>query len=199
MLHLPTLAGLVFRDRKQESWLSRKGLGIYAVLFPIMALAFHAVFVKMSNFRAPSLPYAGAALVVALLIVAGLQLKARPALLPPLRGPTWFPGIVMFMVGISWLLLYGEIFRTPHLLHVTFNLALGIGLAAGFALSLRRWAPAGAPDQRQFSLIAGGLAANTAFGFVVVSGSTLDTYGQIGLVLLGGVGLCLLGRTLRAS
>lgn len=53
---------------------------------------------------------------------------------------------------------------------------------------LQRWVPANAPDLGQFSLVTGGLAANTAFGLVVlsVSGSKFDTYGQIGVVLLLG-------------
>ncbi|MGA2221526.1 MAG: hypothetical protein ABSH21_07085 [Verrucomicrobiia bacterium] len=57
--------------------------------------------------------------------------------------------------------------------------------------------PANAPDLGQFSLVTGGLAANTAFGFVVVSGSKFDTYGQIGVVLLVGAALTILGRTLQ--
>jgi hypothetical protein len=59
--------------------------------------------------------------------------------------------------------------------------------------------PASAPDLEQFSLLTGGQAANTAFGFVVfvVSGSKFDTYGQIGVILLVGAALTILGRTLR--
>jgi hypothetical protein len=192
-----TLAGLVFRERRQESWLGRIGLGGFLVLFVVMAFAFHAIFVKMSNFRAPNLPYSVAAIVVGLLIAAGLCLKARPANVVSRPVPTWLPGIFMALAGIFWLLLYGEIFRKPHLFPVEVNLPLGLMLAVGFRLLLPRWAPADASDRRQFSLLAGGLAANTAFGFVVVSTSRLDTYGQIGIVVLLGVALAVLARTLR--
>ena len=56
-----------------------------------------------------------------------------------------------------------------------------------------------APDRGQFSLLTGGLAANTAFGLVVlsISGSKFDTYGQIGVIVLVGAALTILGRTLR--
>jgi len=193
-----TLAGLVFRARRQESWLGRIGLGGFVVLFVVMAFAFHAIFVKMSNFRAPNLQYAVAAVVVGLLIAAGLQIKATSVNVTARPVPSWLPGIFMFVAGIFWLLLYGEIFRTPHPLSVTGNLALGLVLAVAFGLLLPRWAPADAPDRRQLSLVAGGLAANTAFGFVVVSASRLDTYGQIGIVVLLCVALAVLGRTLRS-
>jgi hypothetical protein len=192
-----TLAGLVFRERRHESWIGRIGLGIFLVLFVLMGFAFHAIFVKMSNFRAPTLPYIIAAVAVGLLITAGLQLKARPVPLAVRPVPSWLPGIFMFLVGIFWLLLYGEIFRKAHPLPVAANLTLGLVLAAGFGLLLPRWAPTDAPDQRQFSLLTGGLAANTAFGFVVVSGSTFDTHAQIGVAVLVGAALFVLGRTLR--
>jgi hypothetical protein len=192
-----TLAGLVFRERRQESWLGGLGLGGFLVLFVVMAFAFHAIFVKMSNFRAPALPYAVAAGVAGLLIAAGLRMKARPVSVTARRVPCWLPGIFMFLVGVSWLLLYGVIFHKPHFMPAEGNLILGLVLAVGFGLLLQRWVPADAPDRRQFSLLVGGLAANTAFGFVVVSASRLDTYGQIGIVVLLGIALAVLGRTLR--
>jgi len=194
-----TLAGLVFRGRRQESWLGRIGLGGFLVLFVVMAFAFHAVFVKMSNFRAPTLPYVIAAGVVALLIAAGLRLKARPASVAARPVPVWLPGVFMALAGVFWLMLYGVIFHKPYLLPMAVNLALGLVLVVGFGLLLPRWAPADAPDRRQLSLLAGGLAANTAFGFVVVASSRLDTYGQIGIVVLLGVALTVLGRTLRPT
>lgn len=191
-----TLAELVFRERRQESWLGRIGLGGFLVLFVVMAFAFHAIFVKMSNFRAPTLPYAIAAVVAGLLIAAGLRLKARPAPATARPVPSWLPGIFMALAGLSWLLLYGIIFHKPYFMPAADNLAFGLVLAVGFGLLLPRWAPADAPDRRQFSLLAGGLAANTAFGFVVVSASRLDTYGQIGIVVLLVVALAVLGRKL---
>ena len=192
-----TLAGLVFRKRRQESWLGRNGLGIFLVLFVLKAFVDHAIFVKMSNFRATTLPYVVAVVAVGLLIAAGLRMKVRPAPLSAHPVPSWLPGIFMFLAGFFWLLLFGGIFRTPHLLPAAGNLTLGLVLAAGFVQLLQRWAPANAPDLGQFSLLTGGLAANTAFGFVVVSRSKFDTYGQIGVVLLVGAALTILGRTLR--
>ena len=194
-----TLAGLVFRTRRHESWLGRIGFWGFLVLFGVMAFAFHAVFVKMSGFRAPTLPYTVAAAFVGLLIGAGFQLKSQPPALPAKSLPGWVPGAFMFLAGIIWLVLYGEIFRKPHFLPVAGNLGLGLALAAGFAFLLPRWAPADAPDRHRFSLVAGGLAANAAFGFVVLSGSALDTYGQIGIVFLVGTGLYALGRKLRLA
>jgi len=193
-----TLAGLVFRERRQEPWLGRIGLGGFLVLFVVMAFAFHAIFVKMSNFRAPNLPYAVAAIVVGLLISAGLRLKARPANVASRPVPPWLPGVFMALAGIFWLLLYAVIFHKPYFMPVECNLTLGFVLAVGFGLLLPRWAPADAPDRHQFSLVTGGLAANTAFGFVVVSTSRLDTYGQIGVVVLLAVALAVLERRLRS-
>lgn len=196
-----TLAGLVFRERRQEPWLGRKGLGAFLMLFVLNAFLGHAIFVKMSNFRAATLPYGAAVVVVGLLIVAGLRMKARPAPLFAHSVLDWIPGIFTFFAGIFWLMLFGKIFSIPHRLPAAGDLILGLALATGFVQLLQRWVPASAPDLGQFSLVAGGLAANTVFGLVVlsISGSKFDTYGQIGVVLLVGATLIFLGRTLRQS
>jgi hypothetical protein len=128
-------------------------------------------------------------------------MKVRPAPCSALPVPGWLPGIFMFLAGIFWLLLFGEIFRIPHLLTPADDLILGLVLVAGFVQFLRRWAPANAPDLGQFSLLTGGLAANTTFGLFVlsVSGSKFDACGQIGILLLVGSALTILGRTLRQN
>ena len=194
-----TLAGIVFRKRQDEPWLGRGTAGTFLVLFVLMAFAFHAVFVKMSGFRAPAGPYLGAAMVVAALVVIALRLKRReaPAGAPPV--PPWLAGIMMFGLGIFWLLLYGQIFRHPPVAPAAWNLMAGLLLGAGFAGSIARWAPEPGTSLQRFWFVAGGLAANTLFGFVVVSGSPLDTAGQIAVALLVAAGLFVLGRRLRTS
>jgi len=194
-----TLAGVVFRDRRREPWLGRIGLGGFLVLFAVMAFAFHAIFVKMSGFRAPALPYGAAAMTAALLVAAGFGLRPRESATTALPPSVYLPGVVTFLAGGVWLLLYGEIFRTQRLVAASVNLAVGLLLAAGGIL-LSRWMRRGAwSDRHSFSFVAGGLAANSLFGFVVVSGSTLDTCGQIGIVLLVGAALVLLERRLRGK
>jgi hypothetical protein len=194
-----TLAGLVFRERQDDPWLGRIGAGIFLLWFVVMAFAFHAIFIKMSGFHAPTGPYVGAAIVVAALVVVALRLKRReaPAIAPQL--PAWLAGIMMFGFGIFWLLLYGEIFRHPPVTPVAWNLALGLFVAAGFAGSISKWAPEHGTNIQRFWLVAGGLAANTLFGFVVVSSSPLDTGGQIAVALLVAAGLFVLGRRLRTN
>jgi hypothetical protein len=193
------LAGLVFPGRRDEPWLGRITTGAFLLLFVLMTFAFHAIFVKMSGFRAPTGPYAVAAVIAAALVVIALRLKRRgvPALVP--QGRVWLAGIMMFGSGLFWLMLYGEIFRHPHVVPAAWNLMFGILVAAGFASSISRWAPEHGADIQRFWLVAGGLAANTLFGFVVVSGSPLDTGGQIAVALLVATGLFALGRKLRTN
>ena len=194
-----TLAGIVFRHRQREPWLGRIGLGGFLVLFPVMAFAFHAIFVKMSGFRAPVLPYVAAAVTAVLLAAAGFGLRRRDSSTTTLPPAVYLPGIITLLAGGAWLLLYGEIFRPQRLVPAPVNLAAGLLLAAGGIL-LSRWMRRGAwSDRHSFSFVAGGLAANSLFGFVVVSGSALDTCGQIGIVLLVGTGLVLLERRLRGK
>ncbi len=192
-----TLAGLVFRHRQDEPWLSQSAAGAFPVLFVLMAFAFHAIFVKMSGFRAPTGPYLGAAIVAAALVAGALRLKrpGAPATVP--HVPAWSAGIVTFGSGLFWLVLYGQIFRHPPLAPAAWNLVAGLFLAAGFVGSMARWAPEHGSDELRFWFVAGGLAANTLFGFVVVSGSRLDTAGQIAVTLLVAAGLLTLGRKLR--
>ena len=194
-----TLAGLVFRERRQESWLGWAGIGIFLALFILMSVAEHATFIKMLNFRAATLPYVGAVFAAGLLVAAGLRMKARPAPFSARPVPRWLPGIFMFLAGIAWLLLFGQIFGAPHRLPAEGDLILGLLLAVGFVLLLERWAPANAPDWEQFSLLTGGLAANTTFGLFVlsVSGSRFDAYGQVGVIVLTGAALTILGRKLH--
>ena len=189
-----TLAGLVFPGRRDEPWLGRLGAGLFLLWFVVMAFAFHAIFVKMSGFRAPAGPYAVAALAAAVLVAAALRLKRREAPATQASGSAWRPGIVMFGSGILWLGLYGEIFRHPPMAPPTLNLVLGLMVVAGFAGSIARWAPEHGTDRQRLSFVAGGLAANTLFGFVVVSGSPLDTGGQAAVALLVAAGLYWLGR-----
>ena len=71
---------------------------------------------------------------------------------------------------------------------------VGLLLAAGFASSIARWAPEHGTNAQRFWFVAGGLAANTLFSFVVVSGSPLDTAGQVAVALLVLAGLFVLRR-----
>jgi len=179
-----SLTELVFRERRLESWLGGVGLGIFLGLFVLMVVAFHAIFVKMSNYFAPAVPYGIAGILAGGLVGFGLRSRANEVATTRALPPPWMPGAFMFLTGIFWLMLYGEIFRPHHWMTPACNISLGLALSLGFALLLPRFAPAVAPDSHRYSLLAGGLAANTAFGFVVVSGSTIDTSGQIGLVVL---------------
>jgi len=194
-----TLAGIVFRDRQHEPWLGRVGIGGFLVLFSVMAFAFHAIFVKMSDFRAPTLTYAGAAVVAALLVAVGFCLKRREPSGTAALPPAFVPGLLAFLCGIAWLLLYGEIFRAQRLMPASGNLVAGLLLGAAWVGLSRRLRRGAWSDRHDFSFVAGGLAANSLFGFVVVSSSTLDTCGQVGVVLLVGTGLTLLGRRLRQN
>ena len=196
-----TLAGLVFRERQDEPWLGRVGLGIFLVLFVLMAFAFHALFVKLSGFRAPTLPYVGAALAAAALIVIALQLKRRDGPGAPRSTSTaYVTGLLTLLFGLIWLGLYSEIFRASRVLPAGLNLAAGLGLAGAAVLLARRLARPG-DSARRLAFVGGGLFANTLFGFVVVSatGVRLDLYAQGVLLLLVAAGLHALGRRQSAG
>lgn len=196
-----TLAGLVFRERQDEPWLGRVGLGIFLVLFVLMAFAFHAIFVKLSGFRAPTLPYVGAALAAADLVVIALQRRYldEPGV-PRVAIPAYVTGILTLLFGLVWLGLYSEIFRASRILPAGLNLAAGLGLAGVAVLLAHRLARPG-DNARRLAFVGGGLLANTLFGFVVVSagGVKLDLYAQGVLLLLVAAGLYALGRRQSAG
>ena len=194
-----TLAGLVFPERRDERWLGRVGLGLFLLWFVVMAFAFHAIFVKMSGFRAPTGPYAVVAGLVVVLAAVALRWPHRVAPAPAPARPDWLPGTMTLGSGLLWLLLYGQIFQHPPVVPAAWNLLVGLLLAAGFAGTINRWAPESGTIRQRFWFVAGGLTANTIFGFVVVSGSRLDTGGQIGVALLVAGGLYLLWRRLSAG
>lgn len=193
-----TVTQLLFPPRAAVSWVGRVGLGGFTGLLLLMVAAFHGLFVKMSAFNAPLSHQLGAAFAVALLVVASLQLPRRESAGGRAPGAVYLPGLLAFLSGLLWLGLYGDIFHHPHLLPAAGSLVAGLVLAIlfiGGALHLSRmpWSPG-----HWFSFAAGGLAANTLFGFVVVTGSLngsgLDLYGQCALLPLAGAGLAWLGR-----
>ncbi len=194
-----TLAELLFPHRASESWLGRLGIGLFAVLLALLVVAFHAIFVKMSGFSAPMTRYAGAALAIGLLVVLGLQLKRSEPAGNGTPPALYLPGVVTFVFGLLWLGLYGVIFHHPYVMPADLNLAAGLLLAAIFVALARKSLRAPWSPRHWFSFIAGALAANTLFGFVVLSNSMFDTYGQAGVALLVGIGLVSLARKLNTA
>ena len=195
-----TLAELVFPQRATESWLGRFGTGAFFVWLLVMVAAFRAIFVKMSGYQAPVAQYAGAAGLIVLLALVGLQLKRSEPSGTAAAPARMVPGVFMFLFGLLWLVLYGDIFHHPHLLSVTGNLVAALVLATGFALLSRQLARAAWTPCHWLAFVAGGLAANSLFGFVVVTGSIngskVDLYGQVGIVVLVAIGLVALSRRL---
>ena len=193
-----TLTELVFPSRAVQSWLGKFGTGAFLVLLALMIIAFHAIFVKMSGFSAPITLYVGALLAITLLVVLGLQLKHRERA-PLAPAPSlYLPGILSFLFGLAWLGLYGVIFHHPYVMSAGVNLAAGLVLGAVFFAWNDRNARTAWSRLHWLSFVTGALAANTLFGFVVLSGSRLDTGGQMGVAVIVAAGLIALARKLNA-
>jgi hypothetical protein len=197
---------LMFRDRREQTWLNRSGFIVTAVLFLIGC--FFAWFswtqiARTKVFHQPPftpplhwLLFAAAAIV--LLILAALRSPKRfvtRTLAPP---PPWLLGILSGLWAILWFGLAVLAFGiAPHLWP-----AAVVGAALLVTLLLLWFVPCWVADSgwsrsHDYALLAGGLCGSMAVSFVAFLGPpTIDLWFKIFVDLTAVVWLVWLGRRL---
>jgi hypothetical protein len=206
---MPTLvAEMVFPDRRQETWLSKAGLAIVGILFPIGSVMAWFGWTHIARVRTFHLPiynpsageFVGALAVIAALFVWAIKFPPRsannarppsPALLG-LGGAVWSAlwfGLVVLAFGLHPELSAPVVF------------AAGLILMLAILLCLPRWGAHGGWTGRHsyglfFGTLTGAMLATFA-GFV--GGATMDIVFKVGTNLIAVFLMILLGRKVAAQ
>lgn len=149
------LAELLFPARRSEPWLGRMGLAIAGVVYALGVVFFAAIFrfVVAPGFVVPALPFAGAALVVASLVVLALRkpvgfvaTAASAQHFEPVSSvpSPWLVGLLAFLVADAWFVLL----HLPDALRigawVLIPMLVGVALVALVVVLVGRWSAPGA-------------------------------------------------------
>jgi hypothetical protein len=201
----------MYRERRNEPWMGRKGLVIAAVVFVLAGVfrwyGWTQVFVP-ENFpqwahRPSPLVILTALAAIGSLVAAGLHAheSSGPFCLASRAAPQpWVVGIAALVVGLAWFVLlflaYGAAPRLP----VGFALLGGICLAGAAIVMVYRWINRpGWSDLHSLALASGALLASMLAGFQVLNGGGASRIDFVGKALINGIailGLIRLGMRL---
>jgi hypothetical protein len=200
----PTLvAEMIFPDRRHETWLSRTGLAIVMILFPIgAAMAWYGWthIARVRTFHLPIYDPPAAAILAALAAIAALFIWAirfpprfRAATRPP--APAWL-GLGGAIWATLWFALVVLAFGIAPKLPAPAIFAVGLVLTALLLVALPRWAahPEWTP-RHGFGLFFGTLTGAMLASFVGFQGAaTEDLWFKLVTNLLAFGVMILLGR-----
>ena len=204
----PTLATeMIFRDRRNETWLSRAGAIVTGLLFAIGCFFAWFSWTQIARTKvfhqpayAPPLGWVSVAvLAIALMIFVALRLRAKPS--PPAFKPPW-PWLTG-LLGAVWAVLWFGLVVLAFGLNPGFpEAAAGAGGLAIVALLLffvPRWAAHPAWCKwHDYALIAGSLTGSMAVSFVGFIGSAnADLWFKIVVDVAALIGLVWLARRVR--
>jgi hypothetical protein len=158
--------GLFSRNRT-EPWLGKIGLGVIAAIFAVGTAMVTFGTIQQEHFVATPIQFGGATL--AILVSIGLAFLV-PAALPKKQGTApspWIGGIVAFLAGSAFHLLYsqgGTVHHWPWQFVAGGMLALAIGVLLFGLAAARR---SGWSDMHRFAMAAGALLVYCWLGFLV--------------------------------
>jgi hypothetical protein len=170
------LTELVFRNRREDQWLGRRGLTTAVVLLVLGSVVSWYIWTQVvapaaigSMYNPPlSLVILASTMIVGLGVVA---LGPRPALRPSGRKTgaaprSWMVGSIAFALGLLWFVLVAFAYSLFPAIPPVIAIAAGLALA-GIALFVIRRLSASADwgDAHRLALIFGGLAASMLAGF----------------------------------
>jgi hypothetical protein len=205
------LAELLFRDRRNDSWLSRRAIVVAGVVLALSSVGVWWLWSHVglqrfgpTTYQVPPITIALALVAIVALIGAGLALPRRVATPPRRRAwSPWILGPIAFIFALFWWLLIA----LPYLPPATFQgasplvpIAIGLGWAT-LALLVIRYLSSdrkGWQDRHRFALIFGAILANMLGGAIVIlAAAPIDKIGKLVFDLIALVLLVALGWRLR--
>lgn len=199
-ISIPILfAELIFPDRKHKPWLSKVGIGIFAILFLLISFGFYTTFYKMSGFTTSWVHFTVSGLLALGIILIASKLKIKPMVKYRFKTPSTIAiGIISLVVSLIWLNLLSLVFKKEPSLPPWLIELSGIMLVSGFLFFILGWINSKWNDIQRFSLACGTLYAGMFFGLIILipSKNNLDIICQICFILLVSILLGLLRKSL---
>lgn len=187
------LAELIFPDRRDQPWLTTRGLVITSCVFLFASfIAWYSwtqLYVPQafpeSSYRVPRTSIAvGLGVAIALASAAmGSKSSISAGLAGTRKAPPW-PSLLLFALvgGLLWFCLVFLAYGAVPTLPVAVPIAAGIALAAGEAFLIARWSGSrGWRHSHALGLCAGAVGASMAAGFpllIAMRGPTIDFAGK---------------------
>ena len=199
-ISIPILfAELIFPGRKDKPWLSKAGIGIFAILFLLISFGFYTTFYKMSGFTTSWVHFTLSGLLAVGIIVIAINLKVKPLVKYHFKTPpTIVIGIISLVVSLLWLNLLSLVFKKepgvpPWLIELS-----GIMIISVLLFFILGWINSKWNDIQRFSMACGALYAGMFFGLIILiqSKNNLDIISQICFILGVSILLGLLGKRL---
>jgi hypothetical protein len=179
-------AELIFQNRKNQSWLNKFGVGIFAVLFLLSSYGFYTVFYKMSGFTTSWIHYTITGLLAAGIILTAISLPLKPLVKYKIKTPSaLIIGIISLFVSLIWLNLLSMVFKKDPVMPAWLVELSGILIVSGMLILISGWINSKWNDIHRFSLACGALYAGMIFGLIILiqSRNKLDISCQTGIIL----------------
>jgi hypothetical protein len=193
---------IIYHKDRNEPWVSLTGLGVTGGIYLLISVAFHFIFIKISGFKAPGIPFLCCALAAIAVIVFALRLSPEPVFIRNDAGGKpaysfWVIAAITCAAGACWFMGIGMIFMKP-------KISLWIAVPSGYLvlivyfLLLKKWGLMKIRDTRDKLAVATGiLASDLLLGYTGTTTNKVDHYGQIGLIVLVFVLLYMLSQKLK--
>ncbi len=207
------LTEIIFRSRREESWVGRRGLIIAAIAFVLSSFVawyswtqvYVPQFFPELAYRPPAIAIVVASIaIVALVIVAHSRAIEAWADFGPtqLTPTTWRIGVTALALGIPWFglifLAYGAVPALPAIIPILTGLAIVVSAVAVVDRSSRSssW-----NDAARLALVGGALLSSMLAGFLIFAfggAQIVDVVGKLVLNAAALAGVAWLARDVRS-
>jgi hypothetical protein len=179
---------LIFFKKKQDPWLSKTGLWITGVIFAVICIAMHRLFVQLFHFTAAPLQLVALAVVVAAVIFLALRLSPAPAVFSPAQPqpsrPFWMIALVTLLASAAWFLGLAAVFSGKNLGPLWIFLAGPVLLGVYFYVTRRLLSLDMSDYTQRLAIATGLLASELIWGYWLTRQNSLDHYAQILCIIL---------------
>ena len=187
---------LLFPGKRTQPWLSNTGVGITAVIYLLISVAFYSTFVKLSGFTTSFEHYLIAGAIALGLIVLAIYLPIKTLFKSVSETPSsLMTGVIAVGGSAAWLILFSLQFKKGAGLPVWTVELSGLFIVMVLWFLFSGWMKQNWNDNHLFSLAFGGLMASMLFGLVtlVQAGNQLDIICQAVFIVIA-IGLMMLLR-----
>jgi len=181
------LTETIFRRQVKQPWVSKTGVGIFTFIFFISSILFYYGLLQTSGYQASLLHYAGAVLLIFLLVVLSFKIKSGSGEKSHSKpGNNFNVGIIGFLGSIVWLAglypVFSEGFRFPPWL----IMLAGMTVLFVFCVLISRLYKKGWSLSNRYFSISGALVGGMGHGFVILyqAGNKSDIYFQSAFILI---------------